>query len=337
MIFDLTPLTASSIWFLGISFCVTFFLLSWLLGPRKPFLRNVTDKTAVYYGGVVLVAVITILAYIATADAWLRIGLSAVGFLVLIIGIIDESIKLSPRTQLIWQIIIAIIVVSCGWTIRHVSNPVAPGVISFIPIIGGVVAVVWLLLLMNAVNWIDGSDGLASGVSSIAFATLAAVCLLPSVQDNHTLTLALIGLGASVGFLIWNFYPARVHLGTTGAWFLGIYLGLVAIVGGGKIVTTLLVLALPLLDLVFVVGQRLVHRRAPWKGDTENHLHYRLKSWGLKPRLIFMGVMAFSSILGVSAIALQTTQKIMALGVAAGVFMVMSLYLIILRPVKHKV
>jgi len=183
------------------------------------------------------------------------------------------------------------------------------------------------LLLINAMNWLDGVDGLASGVGVVALFTLAAVSLLPSTQDSMTLSLALVGAGATLGFLVWNWSPARVYLGTTGSWFIGLYIGMVAIVGGGKIVTTLLVLAIPVIDLGSVTVQRLLAGSAPWRGDTVRHLHHRLLAKGWSPQLISAAAMSLTAILGVIAIGWQTKYKVVALFTAIIVIVVLSLIL----------
>ena len=243
----------------------------------------------------------------------------AASLLILLIGLYDEQYSLSPRAQLFWQIIIASVVVLWGWRISYISQPWTGGTIrldqwdigSFVwP--ASLLTVAWLLLLMNAINWLDGVDGLATAVSCIALLTLSLLTLLPSVQDSRTLALALLGAGATLGFLIWNFPPARVFLGTSGSWFLGLYIGLVAILNGGKIVTTLLVLAIPVVDLFFVILQRLMTGQHPWQGDKIRHLHYRLIKVGLRPRTIVVSAIIISLVLAFSALTLQTRQKIVA-------------------------
>jgi len=181
---------------------------------------------------------------------------------------------------------------------------------------------------MNAINWLDGVDGLAPSVSLVALLSLALLTLLPSVQDANTLSLALIGAGGTLGLLLWNFPPAKIWLGTSGSWWLGLYLGLVAVMTGGKIVTTLLVLAIPVLDFIFVTGQRIMAGRPPWQGDTTRHLHFRLLAGGYTDRqIVFIAIIA-STLLGWAAITLQTYQKMIAFLLAAIMLFVISLKLV---------
>jgi UDP-N-acetylmuramyl pentapeptide phosphotransferase/UDP-N-acetylglucosamine-1-phosphate transferase len=167
---------------------------------------------------------------------------------------------------------------------------------------------------MNTLNWLDGTDGLAGATAAVAFGTLALVSLLPSTQDSRTLAVASIGGATSMAFLIWNWPPARFQLGTSGVWFLGLYLGLAAIVGGGKIATTLLVLAWPAADAASVIVQRLAEGKAPWRGDRTRHLHYRLRAAGFSDRSIVLLATLVSAVCGLGAVLLQTSHKVLLLG-----------------------
>jgi UDP-GlcNAc:undecaprenyl-phosphate GlcNAc-1-phosphate transferase len=329
---DLAILTTWDLVLFGLSFAVLFGLLLLLLQRHSGLLRQHREKPA-YFGGVMLIGVMSLFSYFSLDDPRLRVGLLAAAFLVLVIGIIDEQVRLSPGKQLLWQAIIALVAVCWGWTITEISNPWQGGVIdltwfdiSILAFPGSILGVLWLIFLMNAINWLDGVDGLASGVSMVALLTLAAVSLLPSIQDALSLQLALIGGGAVLGFLLWNFAPAKVYLGTTGSWFLGLYIGFVAILGGGKIVTTLLVLALPVIDVALVIASRLWAGERPWRGDFR-HFHHRLLTARLSPRLIAVTGMVVTTGLGLAAITLQTEQKIVAF-ITAAIAMVVGLVII---------
>jgi UDP-GlcNAc:undecaprenyl-phosphate/decaprenyl-phosphate GlcNAc-1-phosphate transferase len=320
---DFVLLSAAHIIYFGLSFLTVFSLLAVLI--RKPsFLESEPKQAPIFYVGAVLIGIIVVLAYIAVSDIWLGLGLVLAGLLVLRIGALDEANNISAGVQLLWQLLIVGIIVTFGWTIHYVSNPWGEGVISLegislglVVLPGSILAIGWLLVVMNAINWLDGVDGLAASIGMATLLVLALVSLMPAIHDERTLSLALIGAGALSAFLIWNFPPARVYLGTSGSWFLGLYIGAVAIVGGGKIVTTLLVLALPILDLVFVIAQRLYMGRKPWTGDRITHLHHRLQAAGYKPRSIALMGLAVTLVLGWAAIVLPTQLKIVAFGTTA--------------------
>lgn len=335
MMFDLSPLSQQHILLFGMSFILVHIIFSILNKQPQRYLRQVPGKPAVYYGGAIFVGITSLIAYFSLSSQQLRLGLLAAAFVTLLIGTTDEKYKMSPLSQILWQFIIATLAVIWGWSISYISHPIAETVISldiyrlgplYLP--GSLFTIIWLLLLMNAMNWLDGIDGLAPSVGLIALLTLALLTLLPSVQDSQTLSLALIGAGAILGFLLWNFPSARIYLGTSGSWFLGLYVGIIAILTGGKIITTLLVLAVPVLDLFSVILQRLLSQQAPWHGDTSRHLHHRLLAYGFSSRQIVVMAIIISALLGWGALSLQTYQKMITFIVAAAMLALISLKLI---------
>lgn len=333
--FDLTPLTEYH-FIIFLAVFLFLYLAVWAIvyifrpeSHRVPETNVPNAKHLVYYVGAYVVAVISVASAVVLIDELsLLMGLITGAILILLIGSTDEKHGLSPMRQLVWQVLIAATVVYFGFAIPHVSNPFSGGIIDLslwsvgdwiFP--GSILAILWLIFVMNAFNWLDGLDGLAGSVSFMVFLTLAAISLLPQTQDSNTLSLALIGAAAMLAFLIWNFAPARAYLGTTGSWFIGLYLGVVAIIGGGKMATALLVLAIPALDAIFVIVQRLLDGKAPWRGDKTRHLHYRLLDYGLSPRTISLLAGAVTAALGATAVFMQTTQKIGLLFlVAVGMF-----------------
>lgn len=333
-VLDTSIITSNHLIHFGATFIAVYGILWVLLRSRVPLLRSVTTQPNVYYAGSIVLGAVALAAYWMIQDPWLRAGLLGASFLTLLIGTIDENRPLTASTQLVWQIVIASCAVAWGWSITSVSNLTGEGVILLdlyhlgnIALPAAIVTVGWLLLLMNALNWLDGVDGSAAGVGFVALGTLAVVSLLPSIHHAATFDLALIGAGGVLGFLLWNFAPARVYLGTSGSWFLGLYIGLIAIMSGGKIVTTLLVLALPVIDAILVIIQRLVAGQVPWRGDTTYHLHHRLRARGWRDRSIALLVIGITVILGVGAIILQTQYKIIAFVIAATMLLLIAIQL----------
>ena len=165
----------------------------------------------------------------------------------------------------------------------------------------------WLVLMMNTVNLLDGSDGLAGGIALIAGIILflnSAVRQVPAQTSVSLLPLALNG--ALVGFLLYNFYPARVYMGGS-AWFLGYALGTLSIIGGAKMATILLVMGLPLMDLGWQMVNRLRHGNNPFRGD-RGHLHFRLLDSGLlSARQIALAYYAICALFGF--LTLVTTSR----------------------------
>ena len=173
---------------------------------------------------------------------------------------------------------------------------------------GGPLTVFALVLLMNIVNFSDGVDGLAAGVCAIA--ALAFSIIAFDLGRNTAGILAAITCGAALGFLLFNFHPAKVFMGDCGSNLLGLLLGAVIIEGTLKtnaliaLVGPLVVLLVPFLDTGFVVAKRLKYRRVPWKGDS-NHFHHRLhrKKWKQRQTVLFL--YAWTLMMAAIAVALR--------------------------------
>lgn len=161
----------------------------------------------------------------------------------------------------------------------------------------------WILGMVNAVNFLDGLDGLAVGVGTIA----AFVFAWHSFMFNNLAIAALpLALGAALlGFLLFNFSPAKIYLGSAGAYLLGFQLATLSIISPAKVMTALLVLALPILDVAWRIFDRVRHGRSPFEGD-RGHLHHLLLDNGLPVRLIVLGYYLFTFLFGVTVLWLPT-------------------------------
>lgn len=183
-----------------------------------------------------------------------------------------------------------------------------------------VVTVFWFGWMTNTINWSDGMDGLAAGISLIAALMLAlhALRLDPPQLSIAALPLALAG--ACAGFLLFNFPPARIFMGC-GAEFLGFMLGICAIIGGAKLATVLLVLGVPILDTAWLIVSRAAAGRSPMRGAND-HLHYRLRALGFSTRQIlylYYGLSAAFGLIGISSISPQAKlAALTALALAGG-------------------
>lgn len=318
MIFDLSIVSS---WHLGLLlgiFIAMYVLLHGLIQKKPVSWRVHSTGKPIYFAGWLLALFVMVPSAIALNDMRLAVGLIGATLMIVAIGRLDEDKNISVPRQLFWQALIALWAIYFGWTILHISNPFGSGVI--IIGMGGLAAFAWLLLCMNAMNFLDGTDGLATLVGIIAFIALAGISVLPATQDPRTLILSLIAIGALLAFFLWNAPKARVYLGTSGSWFLGLFLGMTAIIGGGKIATALIVLALPVLDALFVVFYRMRTHKNPTKGDTTSHIHHRLLSANISPWGILLIIGVVTALLGGVAVAAPTNAKIIILGIFACVF-----------------
>ena len=213
---------------------------------------------------------------------WIVIG-GAV--LIALVGALDDALDLQPLLKLLGQIGAAVIAAAGGAVIQGLTLPFV-GFLAF-PDGGKELTVVWLVALMNIVNFSDGVDGLAAGVCAIDGAAFTVIAF--NLQRGSAAVLAAMISGASLGFLFHNRYPAKIFMGDTGANLLGYLLGVAAVIGSLKtnaivaLAVPLLVLAVPFMDTGFVVAKRLKYRRKPWHADAE-HFHHRMARIGFSAR-----------------------------------------------------
>ncbi|MFZ0547343.1 MAG: MraY family glycosyltransferase, partial [Candidatus Promineifilaceae bacterium] len=174
--------------------------------------------------------------------------------------------------------------------------------------------------IINIVNWLDGLDGLAAGVGTIAALLFAWHSLRLGLSGQEAVAAFPLALaGALLGFLPFNFAPARIFLGTAGAYFLGYNLATMAILSPAKIATALLVLAIPILDGLWRVIDRLRHGRSPFRGD-RGHLHFLLVDAGWPTRIIVLGYYGITLLFGLVAIFATGFMKLIILiGLGAAV------------------
>jgi UDP-GlcNAc:undecaprenyl-phosphate GlcNAc-1-phosphate transferase len=277
-------------------------------------------------GGLSIIAsfwAITLLTQRMTPGLW---GFFAGSMLILIIGVMDDVKGVSPKLKLLFQVLAAGCAMAAGIKVYFLTNiffgdMLALGWLSY------PVTLFWIVGVTNAVNLIDGLDGLAAGISAIAALTIGIIAWMEGMPAMGTL--ALILAAAIVGFLRYNFYPAKIFMGDTGALFLGYALSILAITGLTKTVTVIslflpvVVLGIPILDTAFAVIRRCLSHKPIFSAD-KDHLHHRLMAMGLSHRNTVLAIYGVSAMLGASAVlmsVLSTAQGMMVMGaVTAAVF-----------------
>ncbi len=235
--------------------------------------------------------------------------------LLVLVGAFDDRRKhlpeLSAPLQFAVQMAAALILIASGVLIREVRDPTAAppfgGLLGLPLAIALPFTLLWVVGMINTVNFLDGVDGLASGVVAIAAVVLALASLKLGQSELAALCLALAG--AAAGFLAHNFYPARIFMGTSGAWFLGFMLATVAIIGGAKLTTALLVVGVPVFDVALLILLRTSAGQSPFQGD-RRHLHHRLLDTGLSPRGTVLLYYVLSAAFGLYALFTTSNQSV---------------------------
>ena len=256
--------------------------------------------------------------------------------IIVILGIFDDIYALPAKPKFLIQIVAALVAVMAGNRIYFLSNP---NIFSSEPfwdlgLLSIPISVLWIVAITNAVNLIDGLDGLACGVSTISSMTLLVIALIVAEPDVAILTAALAG--ACMGFLPYNLNPAKIFMGDTGSTFLGFILATVSIQGLFKFhmiisfAVPFLMLGLPIFDTCFAILRRLAKGQSPMSPD-RGHIHHRLIDMGFTQKQAVAVLYVISAILGLSAVVLTTNGTVRAMlflvalcvagGVAAKVFL----------------
>lgn len=200
------------------------------------------------------------------------------GFIVILTGMIDDIKPLKAREKLIGQLIAAAIVTFYGNIL--LNDITFFGFYFDFGILAYPLTIIFIIALMNCINFIDGLDGLACGISSIFFATIGVIAFIMHNIGSLEITITFIMLGACLGFLIFNFNPAKIFMGETGSMFLGFMIAVVCLMGFKAVTLTslvvpMLILAIPILDTLFAIIRRIIHKKPIYVADKQ-HLHHQL-------------------------------------------------------------
>ncbi|PAV31305.1 undecaprenyl-phosphate alpha-N-acetylglucosaminyl 1-phosphate transferase [Virgibacillus profundi] len=224
------------------------------------------------------------------------------GTIIMAVGLLDDLYELSAKVKLLGQLAAAVTVVLGGIQIDFINLPF-DGKLEFgmwtIPI-----TILWIVGVTNAINLIDGLDGLAAGVSAIALLTISGLAI--TMGNSLAIFAGLILLGSTLGFLVYNFHPAKIFLGDTGSLFLGFMISVLAILGFKNvtmfsIIVPMIILAIPISDTFFAMVRRLIQKK-PISSPDKLHLHHCLIDLGYSHRSTVLIIYFLSALFGIAAI-----------------------------------
>lgn len=255
-------------------------------------------------------------------------------------GVVDDIVSLRYWVKLLAQIVAAAVAVAHGVVIQVLSNPnvFSENANIFIGILAVPVTILWIVGVTNAVNLIDGLDGLACGVSTISSATMLVVAIMVA-EPNVAVILAAL-MGGCIGFIPYNLNPAKIFMGDTGALLLGYLLATVSILGLFKfyaVITFLvpiLALALPLFDTAFAIIRRLLKGQNPMTPD-RGHLHHRLIDHGLSQKQAVAVLYSLSAMLGLTAVVICTGGKTRMFMLLIELLVAIAVGIFIFRTIEH--
>lgn len=298
--------------------------------------RRMHKKPIPYLGGVaiyiaVVVGILVFMPLKNTATVAILIG----GTIIMISGLIDDFMDLSPKAKLLFQVIAGIILILGGIEIETLTYPLptAEGVsLINLGLLGVPVTLFWVVGITNTINLIDGLDGLSAGVTTISSLTLMVVA--HKLGDFETVIIAGIIAGGCLGFLPYNFNPASIFMGDAGALFLGFMLAGISIEGVMKsaatiaVVVPILILGIPVFDTTFAIFRRLAKGQHPMQAD-KGHLHHRLLRRGYSVKSTVLILYSISIFFGIAAVAIvkvnskQSVQLSIVLFIATVIFAVL--------------
>jgi UDP-GlcNAc:undecaprenyl-phosphate GlcNAc-1-phosphate transferase len=274
----------------------------------QPNARKVHQKIMPRLGGLAIFIGVVVGYFTAGLYNEKMTAISLGAILIVVIGILDDKFELSAKVKLGGQLIVAGLIVGSGLTIDILSIPYV-GTYE-LGIWGIPITIFWIVAITNAINLIDGLDGLSAGISAISIATIA--FMAGSADKVLILTISLILLGSIIGFLFYNFHPAKIFMGDTGALFLGYSISILSLLGLYKSVTLfsflvpVIILGVPVFDTTFAIIRRVVNRR-PISSPDKSHLHHRLLDLGLSHRRTVLSIYFFGIVFSASAIVVSVT------------------------------
>ncbi|MDG0873545.1 undecaprenyl/decaprenyl-phosphate alpha-N-acetylglucosaminyl 1-phosphate transferase [Paenibacillus thiaminolyticus] len=238
-------------------------------------------------------------------DSSLIWALLSGGAIIVLTGALDDRFELSAKVKLVGQIIAACVVVfGFDLTVDFVNVPFGDQYWNIESWIAIPLTIFWIVGVTNAINLIDGLDGLAAGVSAISIATILVMAVF--MGNPMVILLCAVLLGSIVGFLFFNFHPAKIFMGDTGSLFLGFSLAVLSLLGFKQIaivsfITPLLIIGVPLSDTFFAIVRRAVQRKPIFAPD-KGHLHHCLRELGFSHRKTVLIIYAIATFFGVLAI-----------------------------------
>lgn len=271
----------------------------------KPEARKVHTGIIPRLGGLAIYAGFIAAVLASVHLTWELLGILVGGTAILLLGVADDIYQISAKTKLIGQIAAASVLLLFDIRIDWVTNPF--GNMIYLDMLAIPITLIWVVSLTNTLNLIDGLDGLAAGVSVIAAVTI----FLMAVELNFWLVAVLTAAlaGSALGFLYFNFSPAKIFMGDTGSMFLGYMLAAVSLVGTVKsaatiaLIVPMVALGLPILDTACAIIRRFNNGQPIFKPD-RGHLHHRLLDMGLTQKQVVLILYLVTILLGVSAIVM---------------------------------
>lgn len=285
----------------------------------RPHNYGLSRKPIPYYGGLVLYIafLVSVLIFVPMSKA--LIGLLIGATLVFSVGFLDDLLNMSPFIRMLIQFCAALVLVFSGIGLLSFNLPflgtldLTSWEVNGVLVWSAVFTVIWVMVIVNTMNLVDGISGLSSGVTFIAGLTLFVLSIHPGVHENpeSQIGIAMISLilaMVALAFFIFDIPKPKILMGDSGSTFFGFIIAALAIFSGGKVATAFLVLGIPILDMVWVMLRRILSGQKFWKGDLK-HLHHRLLDLGISHRGVVFLYLLVTFFFGLTAVLLVSSQQ----------------------------
>jgi UDP-GlcNAc:undecaprenyl-phosphate/decaprenyl-phosphate GlcNAc-1-phosphate transferase len=283
--------------------------LAFRLGATdSPDKRKVHEKVMPRMGGLAIYITFLIGLIISNPDSPYHWAIITGSVIIVITGILDDIYNLAARVKLVSQIAAALVVVVWGGIDVDFINLPFDGKLQF-GVLSIPITILWIVGVTNAINLIDGLDGLAAGVSSIALISISGMAIV--MGDVYVMTIGFILLASTLGFLVYNFHPAKIFMGDTGALFLGYMIAVLSLLGFKNVtfisfIVPIIILGVPMTDTLFAIIRRLVNK-TPLAAPDKSHLHHRLLEHGFTHRQTVLLIYAISAMFGLTGFIFSFT------------------------------
>jgi UDP-GlcNAc:undecaprenyl-phosphate/decaprenyl-phosphate GlcNAc-1-phosphate transferase len=283
--------------------------LAFRLGATdRPNDRKVHEKIMPRLGGLVIYISFMLGLFIMSPNSPHHFGIMAGGLVIVLTGLLDDIYELSARIKLGTQIAAALLAILWGGVQVSFINLPFGGMLEF----GGfsfMITLLWIVGVTNAINLIDGLDGLAAGVSSIALISVSGMAII--MGNAYVMTVGFLLLVSTLGFLMYNFYPAKIFMGDTGALFLGYMIAVLSLLGFKGVtfisfIIPIIILGVPMTDTIFAIVRRLV-KKTPLSAPDKSHLHHCFLNLGFTHRQTVLMIYAISALFGLAAFIFSLT------------------------------
>jgi len=274
--------------------------------------RRMHDKPMPRFGGLaIFIGTTASAALFLVSGNGKMTGILICGALIYILGLIDDLRGMPAKVKFLGQIAVACAAFGFGIRINFIQFFFSPeaGYTFFSGLSAFILTVAWIVGITNTINLIDGLDGLAAGVTTIASLSIAFAAFLSSGQEAAALSMLALA-GGALGFLPFNFNPAKIFMGDSGALFLGFMLAALSVEGATKsatvvaIIVPVLVLGVPIFDTMFAILRRMLNKRPIMEAD-KGHLHHRIMAAGFGQKRAVLMLYGISGVMGVAAVMLS--------------------------------